>query len=163
MVEYLEISQQDCFIHGALNKTGAELYWRMLGCKKTITEIQKITQLSRSTINRALDRMSHLTLATTGQPYPIVVRIGKRWTAVENVDFDLVAEILGVAGRREKRIKHHLEDRTRFRKLGKARFLNTKKDSKEGPKGRVNNKKVFREGLIKVTQLPLPGFKDFIG
>ena len=113
-MNYLDVASHDVFRYGGgLNGSSAEVYFFLLRWgPMTACEIVQRTGRSKRTVHRVLRRMARIFDSVTGELLALVEKQGDgRWRALENVNLDLIAEILGTAGIGEKQRKKHAEQR----------------------------------------------------
>lgn len=101
----------DAFAGSGLGKSAAQV-WQCLadGDALATGEIAARTGRGKATVWRILNRMLNLQMVTTAGSGNAAT-----WRAVENVNLDRVAFLLGVAGRGAERRKNHRRERDAFR------------------------------------------------
>ena len=78
-------------------------------------ELETCTGRCRRTVFYALERMSHIVDTLTGEVIYMVKKVDTKWTAFE-VDLDLVAQIIGTAGKGRLQREKHKDDRRLHKK-----------------------------------------------
>jgi hypothetical protein len=102
---------------GGLGKSTAAV-WECLRehGPQTPKEVAERTGRCVATVRRALHRMERLANLATDQPIPMVVKVGKKWQALD-VDLNEVAMVMGTDGTGEQQRKWHEWEREQRRYL----------------------------------------------
>ena len=109
------ITGHDVFRMAGLGKAAGEVYEVLKTETLTVNELTELTGRNRVTVQRALNRMSRIVDAATGELISMVVRVGDKWQALD-VDLDKMAEIVGTAGALDKQRQKHARERAAHRK-----------------------------------------------
>jgi hypothetical protein len=108
--QYLEVVSHDAFRYGGgLNKSAGEVYFKLLQGPMSAKELAACTGRNLRTVFRALDHMSRLVDAITGELVSMVYSDDGIWRALE-VDLDHVAQIVGTSGKAKKQQEQYLRE-----------------------------------------------------
>lgn len=129
----------DVFRFQGLGKSASEVWAALQNGPATEQELVEATGRSIKTVKRVLARMSDLADTVTGEFIPMVEKIDGRWSAIEGVDLDHVALVVGTAGAGERQQERHRQERRAHRRmLGRWRDQLAKADPniKSGDSGK---------------------------
>ena len=105
----------ETFRRAGLGPSADETYAALQTGPQTAKELARVTGRHKSTIHAALQRMGRVMDVETGELLPLVERLdGGRWLALE-VDFDRLAQMLGVDGLLSKQRRQHERERIAHR------------------------------------------------
>ncbi len=119
----------DVFCYQGLGKSSKLILEQLFEGPKTEPELVELTRKTKPTVKKWLGEMSRIVDIRTGEIIPLVYQRDGDWYMVDNPDFDLIAEILNVAGTQAKRKRTHERERevhAHSLQLGKSA---TKKDN----------------------------------
>ncbi|MCB2180201.1 bifunctional DNA primase/polymerase [bacterium] len=101
----------DVFCYQGLGKSSKLILEQLSSGPKTEVELIELTGKTKPTVKKWLGRMSKIVDIRTGEIVPLVYQENGEWFMVDNPDFDLIAEILSVAGTQAKRKRDHERER----------------------------------------------------
>ena len=119
------VHHHDAFRKGANNAgmgKSAALIWEALqDGPATEKELAKMTGRHIKTVKNHLRRMAKLADTVTGEFIPMVEKIGDQWRALDGVDLDHVARVVGTAGAGKRQQEKHKQERSDHRRALKRR------------------------------------------
>jgi hypothetical protein len=94
-----------------LGKTGLQVYEALRESPKSSQELIEATGRCNKTIRRCLERMSSLIDLRTGEIVSMVLCDGKKYSLVNEIDLNYIAELLGTKGMGEQQKARHERER----------------------------------------------------
>jgi hypothetical protein len=119
--EVLRFVQHDAFRNGnhkaGLGKSGGLIWEALRDGPATEKELANRTGRGVRTVKRRLTQMSRLVDTVTGEFIPMVEKIDGQWRALDGVDLDHVALVVGTAGAGERQQERHSQERRAHRRM----------------------------------------------
>lgn len=110
-----QFAHHDAFRYGGgLGKSAAEIFAALQSGPLTVKELADITGRHRTTIKRALERMTGITDIVTGEIINMVELDDGKWNALK-VDLDHIAQVIGTSGIGKRQKRRHRADRKAHR------------------------------------------------
>lgn len=115
--ECITLPNHDVFRYQGLGKSGFDIWQAIQQEPKTIAEIQEETGRSRKTIISKLKIMGNLVDMRTGEIVSMITFDDERYSPVNDVDLDYIAELLGTKGMGERQKAKHEQERTEHKAI----------------------------------------------
>lgn len=119
--ECVTLANHDIFRWGGFSKSALQIYEHLQEHPCNLEEIQKRTGRSKDTIIKSIFKMNGVLDSGTGEKIVMIECINGLYFA-KIVDYDLIAEILGTAGKKDSQIQKHKEERKLHRELLNSSF-----------------------------------------
>jgi Bifunctional DNA primase/polymerase, N-terminal len=138
--ECVSYATHDLFRPGGLGKAAGEVWTALQDGPASAPRLAELTGRRPRTVRGALRRMARIVDPVTGEILPalaLVAAEGKQWRAVDGVDLDRVALVLGTAGKgKRQREQHRQERRAHQRALLRGAGVSEPQAARTAPKGR---------------------------